>query len=172
MRRRSEHRLPAELESRLELAAGERVLAEASVSGGRWYVGTEAALHLYDGDSWRRLPWEQIERAEWDAETATFTLVEVTEWGKPERPVAVELVDAGRLLDLVRERITKSVAIRVFAAVYGRKGLSVVGRRAPTGQGEVIWSYVLAAGLDPADPIVAEVADRTLGEARAELAWL
>ena len=171
MRRRPEHRLPAELESRLELAAGERVLAEASVSGNRWYVGTEAALHLYDGDSWRRLGWEQIERAEWDAETSTFTLVEVTDW-RAEQPIAAELIDAGRLLELVRERITKSVAIRVYAAVYGRKGLSVVGRRAPTGQGEVIWSYVLAAGLDPADPIVAEVADRTLEEARAELAWL
>ena len=62
--------------------------------------------------------------------------------------------------------------IRVFAAVHGRKGLSVVGRRAPTGKGDVTWSYVLAAGLDPADPLVTEVADRTLEEARAELAWL
>jgi hypothetical protein len=172
MRKRNQKRLPADLEAYLALGPGEHILADAASTGERWSVGTESALYLSGDGEWRRLPWEAIERAEWDSATSALTLVEVTDWGQPEIPIVVTVVDGGRLIDLVRERVTKSVVIRVFAAVHGRKGLSVVGRRAPTGKGDVTWSYVLAAGLDPADPLVAEVADRTLEEARAELAWL
>jgi hypothetical protein len=172
MRRRHSARLPAELESSLVLAPKERILADASATAGCWCVGTDAALYVGVDGGWTRLPWEQIERADWDSSTSILSLIEVTDWGQPEIPILIELVDAGRLLDLVRERITKSIAIRMFAPVQGRKGLSVVGRRSPTGEGDIVWSYVLASGLDPEDPVVVAVADRTLEQARAELAGL
>jgi hypothetical protein len=172
LRRRHQARLPAELEASLGLEPDERVLADAAGPDGHWYAGTASALHLNEGTAWRRIPWERIERAEWDADASTLTLVEVTDWGQPERPLTLEIVETARLLELIRERITKSVVIRVFAAVHGRKGLSVIGRRGPAGDGDVTWSYVIAAGLDPEDPLVAQVAERTLQEAQAELGWL
>ena len=101
-----------------------------------------------------------------------MAIVEVAGWGLPERRTEFALVDPGQLLELLRERVTKSVVLTVYAAVHGRRGLSVVGRRSPTGQGELLWSYVLAQGLDPDDPLVTEVAERSLAEAQAELAWL
>lgn len=172
MARRSRLRLPVAVADQLDLHAGERPLAWASGRADRWLVGTDAALHLDGPDGWRRLGWEHIERAEWSHDSDTLAIVEVVGWGLPERRTEFALVDPGYLLELLRERVTKSVVLTVYAAVHGRRGLSVVGRRSPTGHGEVIWSYVLAQGLDPDDPLVTEVAERSLAEAQAELAWL
>ena len=113
---------------------GERPLAWASGRAERWLVGTDAALHLDSGDGWRRLGWEHIERADWNHDTDTLAIVEVAGWGLPERRTEFALVDAGQLLELLRERVTKSVVLTVYAAVHGRRGLSVVGRRSPTGR--------------------------------------
>jgi hypothetical protein len=172
VRRWSRSRLPAAIAEHLDLGLGERILAEAEGSKGQWLVGTERALYLCDEESSRRLPWEQVERAEWKSETATVAIVEVSGWGQPETRTEVELAERGRLMELLRERVTKSVVVQVYASVYGRRGLTVVGRRTPSGEGEVQWSYVLAEGLDPADPLVDAVAQRTLIEAQTELGWL
>lgn len=172
MARRSRLRLPADVSEQLDLRDGERVLAWASGRADRWLVGTDAALHLDTGDGWRRLGWENVERAEWNHDSDTLAIIEVVGWGLPEKRTEFALVDGGQFLELLRERVTKSVVLTVYAAVHGRRGLSVVGRRSPTGRGEVVWSYVLAQGLDPDDPLVGEVAERSLAEAQAELAWL
>jgi hypothetical protein len=172
MARRSRLRLPAQVTDALALELGERPLAWASCADDRWLVGTVSALHLYGPDVQRRLGWEHIERADWSRDTETLAVVEVTGWGLPEKRTELVVVDAGQLLELLRERVTKSVVLTVYAPVLGRRGLSVVGRRSPTGDGEILWSYVLAEGLDPDDAYVAEVAERTLAEAQAELAFL
>lgn len=172
MARRSRLRLPVAVADELDLHDGERPLAWASGRAERWLVGTDAALHIDRSDGWRRLGWEHIERAEWNHDSDTLAIVEVVGWGMPEQRTEFALVDGGQLLELLRERVTKSVVLTVYAAVHGRRGLSVVGRRSPTGRGELVWSYVLAEGLEPDDPLVNEVAERTLAEARAELAWL
>jgi hypothetical protein len=164
--------LPRDVVARLELAPGERPLAWALGAGGRWYVGTDRALHLDDGAGFSSLPWEEIERADWNSDTERLAVVPVTAWGEPEKRVEVSLEQPGQLLELVRERVTKSVVINVYAAVRGRRGLSVIGRRSPSGDGQVTWAYVLAAGLDPDDPEVRDVASRTLSEAEAELTGL
>lgn len=172
MARRSKLRLPVTVLDQLDLHDGERPLAWGSGRADRWLVGTQSALHVETSDGWRRLGWEHIERAEWNHDSDTLAIIEVAGWGLPERRTEFALVDPGQLLELLRERVTKSVVLTVYAAVHGRRGLSVVGRRSPTGQGEILWSYVLAQGLDPEDPLVAEVAERSLVEAQAELAWL
>lgn len=164
--------LPADVASRLDLADGERSLAWAVGRDEEWYVGTDRALHLCDGARFRRVGWEQIERADWQSATAQLAIVEVAGWGETEVRSLISIVEPGQLLELLRERVTKSVVINVFAAVHGRRGLSVVGRRAPSGDGQVTWSYLLAEGLDPDDPVVRDVAARTLAEAEAELAGL
>lgn len=158
--------------SRLDLQRGERPLAWARCAGDQWCVGTDRALHLPDGQRFRKLGWEIVERAEWRRDRSTLAVYELSSWGEPEIVTELEIVEAGELLQLVRERVTKSVVITVFAGVRGRRGLTVVGRRAPFGDGPMSWSYVLSQGLDPADELVKQVADRTLRKAEAEVSWM
>ncbi len=165
-------RLPSDVRGRLTFDRGERPLAWANDREGKWYIGTDRALYLADGDDFRRVGWEQIERADWQYDDARLAVVEVAGWGEPEPRTEIEIDDPGLLLDLLRERVTKSVVATVYARVRGRAGLSVIGRRSPVGQGSIVWSYLLAEGLDPADPDVAEVAQRTLREAERELTGL
>jgi hypothetical protein len=165
-------RLPAEVRGRLDLEPSERPLAWATDRQGRWYVGTARALHLAAQGGFRKLGWEQVERADWQRDVGVLVVVEVGEWGEPEPRTEIEVDEPGQLLDLLRERVTKSIVATVYARVRGRAGLSVIGRRSPVGDGPIQWSYLLAEGLDPADPQVVEVAERTLQEAERELAGL
>ena len=165
-------RPPAGFVRSLDLRDGERVLAWAVDSAGRWHVGTDRALHLAGVDGHRRLGWEQIERAEWQRDEGRLAVVESADWGEPERRHELDISEPGQLLELLRERVTKSVLTTAYAKVRGRAGLSVVARRSPVGEGPVQWSYVLAEGLDPHDPQVTEVAERLQREAATELAGL
>lgn len=159
--------------SALDLRRGERVLAWATGVSGEWYVGTNLALHLpTEAGPPRRLGWEEVERADWQRDTDRLAIVEVAGWGSPERTTVVSVDDAGRLLELLRERVTKSVVCSVFSRVRGAFGLSVVGRRSPSGAGPVTWSYVLSPGLDPRDPAVVRIAEQTMARARREVEGL
>ncbi len=161
-------RVPADLAAGLALEPGERVLAWAR-SGGRWYAGTDRALLLPDGDGYRRLGWEQIERAEWDRDRAELLVVETADFGEPEPRHRVKLEDPHRLLELVRERVIASVVVRRYVPVEGRRGLTVVARRAPYRDGPLAWSFVVDRGLDATSPAVRDAAERGLAEARAEI---
>ena len=166
--------LPASVVARLQLDPGERPLAWALGEGQRWYVGTDRAVHLDEGDGeqFRKVAYEDVERAEWQGEESRLAVVEVASWGEPERRTQINVEQPGRLLELLRERVTRSVVINLYAPVHGRRGLSVIGRRSPAAGGQITWSYLLAKGLDPDDPAVQEVAARTLSAAEAELAGL
>jgi len=165
-------KLPDEVAARLALAPGERPLAWAAGRDGEWYVGTDRAVHVFDEGAFRKVGWEHVERADWRSDTAQLAIVESADWGEPERRTEITLSDPGRLLELLRERVTKTIVCTVYAPVRKRVGLSVVGRRSPVGDGPVSWSYLLAEGLDPADPLVAEVAARAMQQAESELAGL
>jgi len=166
-------KLPRDTMRAMQRAKGERRLAWALDSEGEWYVGTDRALHLRPGhEAYRVLGWEQIERADWSQDVQVLGVVEVAEWGDPETRIDITVADPGDLLGLLRERVTSSVVVSRYAAVRGRRGLSVVGRRSPVGQGPVVWSFVLAEGLHPDDQDVREVASRALQAAEAELAGL
>jgi len=69
----------------------------------------------------------------------------------------------GLLLELVRERVTASVVLQRRVITDGTRGLLVIGRRPPTGDGEVIWAYQFDAGVDPEDPAVAAAAAVSVG---------
>ncbi len=160
------------MRKQLSLEPGERTLAWACDDAERWYVGTDRALHLPEADGYRRLPWELVERADWHRDNNQLGIVEVADWGEPEQRTLVTVAEPGALLELLRERVTKSVVVSVYAPVRGRLGLNVVGRRSPVGSDEVTWSYVLAEGLTPDDPAVLEVAAKAVQQAEAEVAWL
>ncbi|MFT4287369.1 hypothetical protein [Nocardioides sp.] len=146
---------------RRQSETGERLLATAVGAEGE-VAGSREALHLPG----HRIPWEQVETASWSAEDGVLTVVEAGTWGSP-RPVhRVALDRPGRLLELVRERVTATVLLqRAFA------GGRVVARRAPAGNREVAWFLQYDDAVDPADPAVAEAADAALLAARAEVGW-
>jgi hypothetical protein len=135
-------------------------------------VGERPGHAVVGAGGYRRLPWEEIERADWQHEVDRLAIVEVADFGLPERRTVLHLVEPGRLLELLRERVTKSVVYTRFTPVRRARGLSVVGRRSPSGRGPVTWSLVLSAGLDPSDPDVERAANETLEIARRELEGL
>ncbi len=161
--------VPADVRSRLALQPGERVLAAAADTEGRWTVGTDRSLHVPAGDGWQVLAWERIDRARWDEESAHLEVVEVADFGELQPRHQLALVEPRRLLDLVRDRVTASVLLTRHVPVEGSRGLKVVARRSPVGTGDVEWSCWLDDGLDPADPAVRRAVDEGLAAARAEL---
>jgi hypothetical protein len=148
-----------------EVAAGEKVLAWASSATGP-VAGTRAALYLPDGV---RIPWEHVEAADWDLESETLKVREVGTWGEPRPAYALELTDAGRLLELVRERVTATVVIQRHVPIRGRLGVRVIGRRAPAGARELSWFFQYDEGVDPGDPFVEHAAQEALAAARNDV---
>jgi len=149
----------------VDVAAGERVLAHATTEAGV-VAGTRSALYLPDGV---RIPWEQVEAADWDLDSETLRVSEVGSWGEPRPTHSVVLTDPGRLLELVRERVTASVVLQRHVPIRGRRGLRVIARRAPAGEREVSWLFEYDEGIDPEDPFVEHAAQEALAAARDEL---
>ncbi len=146
-------------------ATGERGLARAETTEGLAVVGTREALHFGDV----LLPWEDIESADWDQETSILRVAEVGVWGE-QRPIhELGFEDPGRLLELIRERITASIVLQRHIPVTGRRGLFVIGRRAPVGDAPVRWIYEYQEGVDPDDPAVRRAAAEGLAAARDEV---
>jgi hypothetical protein len=154
----------------VEVAPGERLLAWAPVDGGGWAAGTRDALYLPGA----RVPWEQVQAADWDSDESRLHVVEVGSWGeaRPSHQLAIPETaakDADRLLQLVRERVTASVLLSRHVPVSGRRGVRVVARRAPSGRSEVQWLYEYDEGVDPADPFVRAAAETALAAAQADV---
>jgi hypothetical protein len=144
----------------------ERPLAWADTDGGGWLVGTRHGLvSVLDGAA-VAVRWEDVQRADWDHDTATLRVEEVQDYGRPARHAAYVLEGAGALLALVRDRVTASIVAQRRVAVAGTRGFTVVGRRSPTGDGPVTWSCEFDRGVDPADPDVRSVAEAALADVR------
>ena len=144
---------------RVEVGPGERLLARAGEVG-----GTRDALYLPE-----RVTWEQVASADWDQEERTLTVVEVGSFGRP-RPVhIVRLEGAERLLQLVRERVTASIALQRHVQVPDRGSVRVIARQAPSRRGDLSWFVEYDDGLDPSDPLVDEVVQGALAAARVDL---
>ncbi len=149
----------------VEVAAGEKVLAWASSDTGP-VAGTRAALYLPDGV---RIPWEQVEAADWDLDTETLKVTAVGTWGEPRPTYPLVLSEPGRLLELVRERVTATVVLQRHVAIRGPLGVRVIARRAATGDRELSWFFEYDEGVDPDDPFVEHAAQEALTAARSEL---
>jgi hypothetical protein len=149
----------------VEVSAGEKVLAWASTETGA-VAGTRSALYLPDGV---RIPWEQVEAADWDLDSETLRVTEVGTWGEP-RPVhSLVLSEPSRLLQLVRERVTASVLLQRHVPIRGRLGVRIIARRATTGARDLTWLFDYDEGIDPDDPFVEHAAQEALTAARSEL---
>jgi hypothetical protein len=167
---------PADVVARAGLSRGDKVLAAARADDGTWLVASRTALVLVPpadppaGEPGvTTLPWQDIESAGWDRDADRFRVSEVGEYGRPRARHAFTLPEASDLLPVVRERVTASVVLQRRVAVRGRRGLTVVARRAPNTDADLTWSYELDAGLDPDDPEVRDLAERGLRAAAEEL---
>ena len=149
----------------VEVGAGEKVLAHAAATEGP-VAATRVALYLPDG---RRIPWEQVEVADWDLDSETLRVSEVGTWGEVRPSYTFTLAEPTRLLQLVRERVTASVVLQRHVPIRGKRGVRVIARRSPTGSGALSWLFEYDAGIDPGDGFVAQAAQEALLAARDEV---
>ena len=148
-----------------------RVLAAAASADGTWLVGTRDALVVVrrEGAETLHLPWEQVQRADWDLETSRLRVEQVEEFGTPVVPMVFEVAAPGPFLQLLRERVSASILVQRRVVLERRRGLTVIGRRPPSRPGEVTWAYQLDHGVDPSDAAVRAAAEAGLREAQESL---
>ena len=153
------------------VAAGERVLAATTAADDTRLAGTRRALYIAAPGAAQptRIRWQDIEAADWDRDTETFRLSLVGSWGERREEFEFAVAEPRRLLELVRERVTASVVLQRHVGLAGRRGVRVIGRRAPDGTGPVSWFYEYDEGIDPADPTVVAAATEALAAARADI---
>lgn len=146
--------------SAVPVAAGERVLASAPITGTDGVVaGSREALYV----AGERLPWEQVRSARWDQDSETLTVNDTS--GGVRR---VSLDDPTRLLQLVRERVTASVVVQhVVPLPVGTA--RVVARRAGGGAREITWTVEYDDMADPDDPAVVTLVQAALDSAQDDL---
>ena len=149
----------------VEVAAGEKVLAWAASESGP-IAGTRSALYLPGGV---RIPWEQVEAADWDLESETLNVSEVGTWGEPRPAYSFVLREPRRLLQLVRERVTATVVLQRHTPIRGSRGVRVIARRATSGDRDLTWLFEYDEGIDPDDPLVDLAAQEALAAARGEI---
>jgi len=150
---------------------GEKVLAWTKSESGEVLAGTRDALYLASVDQaeTRRVPWEQVEAADWDRDTSALRISEVGSWGEQRVEHDLTIDEPGRVLELIRERVTASVVLQRHFPVTGRRGLRVIARRAPAGDRPLAWFYEYDEGVDPDDPEVQQVATAALAMVRDEV---
>ena len=154
----------------LAVGPGERVLAWCRTADDGVLAGTRDALYVeVPGGGVARIPWEQVEAADWDADTDVLRVSLVGSWGQQRVEHALALSEPGRLLELVRERVTASVVLQRHVQLAGRRGVRVIGRRAPRGDAPIEWFYEYDEGVDPADPAVRSAAAEALVAARGDV---
>jgi len=163
--------IPAPVVGRARLGPGEKVLASATTGDGAWLLGSRAALYVVPPEPTerRRIPWEHVERADWQRDSQRLVVAEVGRYGEVRPRHTFTLDQPGALLPFVRERVTASVVMQRRVVVDGSKGLFVIARRPPDGAGEITWAYEFDGGVDPSDPVVVEMAEQGLRAAAEEL---
>jgi hypothetical protein len=159
----------------IRVERGEKLLADA-VAEGAHLGGTRDALYVVRGlgtalalEETVRIPWEDVQAADWDADTSTLRISEVGTWGEPRPEHVFTMAEPGRLLELIRERVTASVVLQRHVSIDGRRGLRVIARRAPRGDRPITWIYEFDAGVDPDDPAVRRAAEEALAAAQADV---
>jgi hypothetical protein len=140
------------------LAAGERVLAWARLGAGSAVVATNLGLFL--PGSGARLGWHEIHKATWDGKELTVVAAGLVERREEYAvvanlpPVSVVPADPGDLPQVVRTRVTRSVALSSHHRVPGG-GVRVVARRVPGVDG-LAWTVRYDDATGRRGPGVAE----------------
>lgn len=145
----------------MALPAGERRAAWALTAAGEPVVATGSGLLLPRREG--LLLWREVEKAAW--ERPRLSVREVAEVEESGRLHVFELQDEAGLAELVRDRVTASVAWSTVARLTPGGSVRIVGRRVP-GAEELAWQLVYAPGTDLGDPLVRAQAEHALRGAR------
>ena len=139
----------------------ERRVAWAVTTDGEPVVASDAALYL-PGPV--RFAWSEVERAVWQRPRLTVTRVSPVE-GSGQQVTAVLTDDDGDLPDVIRARVSASVAWSSHSRLAPAGGVRVVARRRP-GVDALDWQLVYDRGTDPTAPGVRAQAEQLLEAAR------
>ena len=161
--------LPKEIRARLGIPAGERIIAWGSGVTSRgaeavYAVATDRALYLDAGGE--RLPWDRINRAQWDEPMLDLVVIGVE--GQPDRLVRVPLGVGSSLPAAVHAQVTESVVVSERLQLGDGVAALAVARRS-SDEGTIWWSIVFDSGHDPKDPELRARADQALAELRDAL---
>lgn len=161
--------LPSEVRTRLAIPSAERIVAWGSAVTGRsddavYAVATDRALYL--DATGERLPWDRINRAQWDEPMLELVVLDAD--GEPDRLVRVPLGVGSALPAAVHAQVTESVVVSERLQLGDGAAALAVARRS-SDQDAIWWSIVFDAGLDPRDPGLRARADEALAELRAAL---
>lgn len=162
MRRFRRGGLPAAARDALALERGERVLAWAPAGKDSYLVATDRALHLPAGT---RVGWEHIDHVEW--QRGGVHVREIAALDETPARHQVRVPEPFTLPDVVRERVTSSIAINQHVPLQGTRGVRIVARRRH-GRDDVVWNLVFDAGLDVHDPQLRAHADALLAQVRRQ----
>jgi len=144
------------------LFAGERRLSWALTTDGDPVLVTDQGLRL---PARGLLTWEQIERATFVRPLLTvMELAEVAGTGA-QHAVALDLSDETDLPQVLRARVSASVAWSSHQRLAPTGGVRIVGRRRRDLE-VLAWQLVYDAGTDPHDPAVRRQAEQHLDAAR------
>ena len=154
LRRRRRPRLPSDVRARLDVPAGDGVVASAQLTDG-WAVATRRALHLArDGAPVQRRPWSDVDRASLDPGTATLSVVWV-DGGSDDLHLAHD--EPRGLPEVLRERVQSSVVHSEPVTLRDGRRIRVALRRDEDGG---LLTQVIGDGrVDLSDPDVARLVD-------------
>jgi hypothetical protein len=140
-------------------------------TGGGVLVATNRGLWL-PVDPPARLGWHEINKATWTGDKLVVTAARVADGGSgydvvEDLPtVAFPLADPGDLPAEVRARVTRSVGPTTHHPLPGGGGARVVARRVPGVDG-LRWTVRYDPGVDHDDPVVRELTEQLVAQARA-----
>ena len=160
-------RLPAAASATLGVPAGEKVIAWGSTPNGdetAYVVGTDRALYAVALGG--RTAWSRISKATWEEPVLSVTILD--DAGRPRRPLRLRVEESNDLPAAVYDRVTASVVVSERVELRpGAKALLVA--RKGSDSGEISWTVVFDAGLDPRDPELRRAADSALADLRGSL---
>jgi hypothetical protein len=158
----SRRRRAPESVKQLRLESGERRVAWALSRDGMPVVATGAGLYLPGA---ARLDWEQVERALWREPVLTVLELAEVEASGTAHVVELDLSDGTDMPEVVRARVSASVAWSSHVRLAPAGGVRIVGRRRP-GLEVFDWQLVFDRDTDPHDPQLRAQAEQHLEAAR------
>jgi len=146
----------------VQLDSGERRVGWAVTTTGEPVVATDLGLRLPGAGV---LAWEQIERASFDKPVLVITELAEVEGAGARHTVELDLTEDTDLPEVVRVRVSASVAWSSHQRLHPAGGVRIVGRRRP-GLEVLDWQLVFDRDTDPHDPGLRAQAEQHLDAAR------
>ena len=164
---------PADLRQRLSIPGSEKVLAWGSgpMPGGDraaaevgYLAATDRAFYVEGAGD--RIGWDRISRASWEEPVLDVVLED--ENGRAAGRMRLRVDVSGDLPAAVHDRVTASVVVSEVIDLGDGAKARMVARR-PSDDGEVRWSVVFDAGVDPSDPQLQARAREALADLRSAM---